>query len=267
MSEFDVPVFAGLSLKMLIQGWALSLPRLAGAFAVVPILPRAVIPGTLNLSVCAGLAMLAAPVVAGQLDDSMGAGLLIALAVKELLLGVMLGFVLAIPFWALEGAGFLIDNQRGESISATLNPFNGHDTSTLGEFLSMALVVFVMISGSFLMLLRVFYDSLHVWPPHQFWPALTATHETFWLSQLDGMMEATLLFAAPVVFAMLLVELGLALISHFAPQLDVFMLAMPLKSAVALVVLALYAVTLFDFVQQELDRLPGSLPVLSRMLE
>jgi len=56
-----------------------------------------------------------------------------------------------------------------------------------------------------------------------------------------------LLLAAPVLIAMLMSELGLALVSRFAPQLQVFFLAMPIKSALALFVLVIYSSTLFDY--------------------
>jgi type III secretion protein T len=52
--------------------------------------------------------------------------------------------------------------------------------------------------------------------------------------------------------AMFLAELSLALVSRFAPQLQVFFLAMPIKSALALLVLILYTGTLFDFIDKPL---------------
>jgi type III secretion protein T len=56
-----------------------------------------------------------------------------------------------------------------------------------------------------------------------------------------------LLLSAPAIIAMFLAELGLALVSRFAPQLQVFFLAMPIKSALALFVLVMYMGTLLDY--------------------
>jgi type III secretion protein T len=55
------------------------------------------------------------------------------------------------------------------------------------------------------------------------------------------------LLAAPVIFSMFLAEAGMALISRFVPQLQVFFLAMPVKSGIALLVFAVYGVVLFDY--------------------
>jgi len=50
-----------------------------------------------------------------------------------------------------------------------------------------------------------------------------------------------------VLLAMFMAELGLALVSRFAPQLQVFFLAMPIKSALGILVLMVYGSTLFDY--------------------
>jgi type III secretion protein T len=60
-------------------------------------------------------------------------------------------------------------------------------------------------------------------------------------------MVLALLLAAPMLLAMFFAELGLALISRFAPQLQVFFLAMPIKSALGLFVMIVYAGTLFNY--------------------
>ena len=82
------------------------------------------------------------------------------------------------------------------------------------------------------------------------------------LDQLSRFMRLVLLFAAPAVVAMFLAELGLALVSRFAPQLQVFFLAMPIKSALALLVLVLYMGTLFDYADETVRGIPGILPFL-----
>jgi len=266
MSELDLPLVMGLSAKSLALGWLTALPRLVAAFALVPIITRSVFPGLLSVSISAGFALVAAPAIAPHLGTDISTGAMLAIALKECVVGLMLGFMLALPFWAVELVGFLIDNQRGESISATLNPIAGHDTSTLGQLFSVAFVVFVLTSGGFSRLLRILYDSYTLWPPLSFWPMLSRANASFWLSSLNSMLETMLMLSAPVVLAMLLVELGLALVSHFAPQLQVFFLAMPLKSALALFVLTVYVVTMFDYLGRQFNGIAALLPRLGALL-
>ena len=61
---------------------------------------------------------------------------------------------------------------------------------------------------------------------------------------------------------MFLSEIGLALVSRFVPQLQVFFLAMPIKSALAMLVLLLYMTTLFDYSFDYIRQLEGVVPFL-----
>ncbi|WP_020408619.1 type III secretion system export apparatus subunit SctT [Hahella ganghwensis] len=160
---------------------------------------------------------------------------------KELALGLALGFVMVMPFWAIESVGFFIDNQRGATMASALNPLSGSQTSPLGILLNQAVVTVFFVSGSFLLMLYALYKSYTLWPVFEFFPSFSVAGPEFFLSQLDTLMRLTVLLGGPVVIVMFLTEFGLALISRFAPQLNVFILAMPLKSAVGIALLGVYA--------------------------
>ena len=55
---------------------------------------------------------------------------------QELLIGLILGILLAWPFWIFHAVGSFIDNQRGATLSSTIDPANGVDTSELSNFFS-----------------------------------------------------------------------------------------------------------------------------------
>ena len=62
--------------------------------------------------------------------------------------------------------------------------------------------------------------------------------------------------------AMFLAEMGLALVSRFVPQLQVFFLAMPIKSALAFLVLVLYFSTILDYSLDLIEQTPATLRLL-----
>jgi type III secretion protein T len=209
------------------------------------------VPRTLQFAIAAALGLLVVPTIpAAELPAGMS---LLALLLKEAILGLMLGYVAAVPFWIMESVGFIIDNQRGASMAATLNPTTGHDTSPLGILFGFAFITYYMAVGGVQVMLGMIYDSYRLWPPLSFWPDFArADWSDLLMSQLNYLLTAAMLLAAPVMVAMFLAELSLALVSRFAPQLQVFFLAMPIKSALALLVLILYTGTLFDFIDKPL---------------
>jgi type III secretion protein T len=113
--------------------------------------------------------------------------------------------------------------------------------------LNQSITVFFFVSGGFLMLMAGVYETYALWPVDQFLPAFPLEDGLYFLKRLDLLMFIGVVMAAPAILAMFLSELGLAMVSRFAPQLQVFFLAMPIKSAIAILVLAIYIPFLFDY--------------------
>jgi type III secretion protein T len=72
---------------------------------------------------------------------------------------------------------------------------------------------------------------------------------------MDKLMRMAVLFSAPVIFVMFLAEIGLGLVSRFVPQLQVFFLAMPIKSALAMFMFSVYTAVLLGYLAKELEAL------------
>ncbi len=256
---------AGLFLdtKAFLLALAYSQPRILAMFIPIPLFNRQLLPGMLRLAIGAGLGVMVAPtlmpaVAAAELSSVQ----VLMLVTKEAFVGFMLGFLVAIPFWAFEAVGFLIDNQRGASIAASLNPLTGNDSSPLGILFNQAFNVFFFISGGFLLMLELLYGSFLLWDVFAWNPTFRAESMPVMIDQLMNLVRVALLLASPVIVAMFLAELGLALMSRFVPQLQVFFLAMPIKSGLAFLVLMVYMATLFDYALDHVRQLGGLLPML-----
>lgn len=249
--------------KAFLLALAYTQPRTLALFIAIPVFNRQLMPGMLRYAVAAAIGMFAAPRLMPlvALADPDGWQILLLIA-KEALVGFTLGFLVAIPFWAFEAIGFFIDNQRGASIAATLNPLTGNDSSPLGILFNQAFIVFFFISGGFALLLDVLYDSFRLWDVFSWHPTLRPESMPLLLDQLARLVRIAVLLSAPAIIAMFLAEVGLALTSRFVPQLDVFFLAMPIKSALAVLVLLLYLPTLFDTAGDYLGELRQVVPFL-----
>ncbi|EEQ05986.1 EscT/YscT/HrcT family type III secretion system export apparatus protein [Yersinia bercovieri] len=154
----------------------------------------------------------------------------------ELLIGVMIGFVAALPFWAIDMAGFLIDTLRGATMSTLFNPSMGMESSIFGVLFTQLLTVLFLISGGFNLVLGALYGS------YDTLPIGSGIHPSsamlpFLQSEWQLMYELCLSFALPAMMVMVLADLSLGLINRSAQQLNVFFLAMPIKSALALLLL------------------------------
>ncbi|HYC37700.1 MAG TPA: type III secretion system export apparatus subunit SctT [Usitatibacter sp.] len=259
------------AVKIHLLALGITLPRMLVIFLLLPIFARQLLPGLLRSSIAAALTIPVAFHMVPAVSEAFHAGTFdtpgyLGLLLKEGIIGLLLGYMLAIPFWAMEGMGFLIDNQRGASIAATVNPLTGHDTSPLGILFNQAFIVFFFASGGFSLFLDVVYGSYKAFPVLEVLPAFGAGLPAAALGMLDSLVRMALLLAAPVMIAMFLAEVGLAFISRFAPQLQVFFLAMPVKSALAMLMLAVYATTLFEYASERIREMGATVPRAHELL-
>ena len=117
---------------------------------------------------------------------------------EELLIGLIVGFCAAIPFWAIDMAGFVIDTMRGASMSTVLNPLMGLQSSVFGMFFTQILGVLFLVSGGFNALLTALYQSYTVLPPES---ALSFNQDllSFISQQWQMMSDMCLSFALPAM--------------------------------------------------------------------
>ncbi|NJN46698.1 MAG: type III secretion system export apparatus subunit SctT [Candidatus Competibacteraceae bacterium] len=249
MNEFE-------ELRHWLLVFTFSLPRILATFTMMPVFSRQVLPGMVRNGVAASLALFIFPVVvvdAPVSDLTLISGL--GVLIKEVFIGLLIGFGVAALFWSIEAAGFFIDNQRGSTMASSLNPLTGSQTSPMGILFVQTLNVIFFVGGGLLVVLGALYTSYQLWPVFSFFPRVEWDAVPYFLGILDWIMALAVLMAAPVIIAMFLAEFALGLISRFAPQLNVFFLAMPIKSAVGIFILVLYAGILIGYYNDELKKL------------
>lgn len=222
--------------------FTLSLPRLMAVFVMLPVLGKKMMGGRLiRNGVVFSLALFISPMVLDStVTLSPGLTLVLITILKETAIGLIIGYCASVPFWIAEATGFLIDNQRGATMASSLNPALETQSSPLGIMLTQGLVTLFFSGGGLLILLGAIYKSYQLWPVTTFYPSFKLAGLDFLANQLGLLVRLTVILGAPIVIAMFLSEFGLALISRFAPQLNVFSLSMPIKSGVASALLILY---------------------------
>ncbi|MCO5966485.1 type III secretion system export apparatus subunit SctT [Sinorhizobium meliloti] len=237
-----VAIFDPSLLHTALVVFALATTRTTGLLLILPILSRGTVTGLARNGVIMALSL---PVMAHAWAtrpadlNIWDLKLILGLGLKELLLGFILGMPIAATIWGVEAAGTFIDNQRGAAMASHLNPMSGNQVSPLGMLLAQLFVTGLFATGGFSALIEVLYRSHDVWPLWGLQPAFGLAFVMGVLQLADVVMLMALVLAGPAIVTMFLGEMGLALISRFAPQLQVFFIAMPVKSALALMLLIL----------------------------
>lgn len=228
----------------------------------VPFLGGGVIPAQLRFALAMGASVFMYPCMASLSCPEWGGALFWLWAggvlLKEILVGMVLAYTVSIIFWVMLSTGFLLDNQRGSSMGQTADPSSGESTSLFGAFLNQTAIYLFFSSGVFLQVLTLLLASYQISPPgfELSQAALTAI-PLFLLEQFSRLMLSIVVFAAPIVLICLLADVSLGIVNRFAPQLNVFFLSMPIKSALGLGMIFLYLGTLLPLITKELFGISG----------
>jgi type III secretion protein T len=159
---------------------------------------------------------------------------------KEVIVGVLMGFLANFIFYVAQCVGSLIDLQRGSSMSMIFDPMAEEQITITGSFFMRLVTTLFFSSGAILLFFSVIYDSYYIWPIQSYFPDFSNLFPKFFLQIMQDFMLEIVAFAGPLIFILFLTEFGLGLVTRFAPQLNVFFLAMPVKSAVSMFFLVLY---------------------------
>ncbi len=159
-------------------------------------------------------------------------------ALKELLMGFILGFLSAIPFYIAQGSGSLIDFMRGSSSLQVTDPFMQTQTSSIGVLFNYILiVVFFQIGGAFVFLDAV-SESFRVLPIDKMIPTgFFNLNLPFWktiMGLLTRIFAISIQLAAPSIVSILMAEMFLGIANRLAPQVQIVFLGMSLKSLLGL---------------------------------
>ena len=236
----------------------LAMARIGAAFAICPALADTMIPGVARRAATFAFAVLALPAIHATMPTGPPDLWLFTLAAfREALIGFLIGFFGSIPFWVAENVGNFIDNQRGATMGEVYSPLSGTQVSTTGIFFTQLVSTIFFVGGAVFLFLGALYKSYAVWPvfaPGTL-PSLAFSPDAPLqvLGTLDSMLQTTVVIAAPVIIVMFLATIGLGLVNRTAPQLNVFFLSMPIKSALGVAMLIIYLPFIMDMLMYTKD--------------
>jgi type III secretion protein T len=178
------------------------------------------------------------------------------LLLRETLLGAVMALAAGKVFWVAQAVGAYVDNLAGYNNVQLMNPSSSEQSTPLADMLlQLCTAVFYAMGG----LLLVFDALVQSW---QWWPVLGnegASGLTWptWQAQdithgMDSLMALVASVASPLLFLFTVVDIALGLLSRSAKSIDTSAVAMPVKAAMALLSLALFASVFLEDIKEGL---------------
>ncbi len=242
--------------------------RMTGFVFFNPVLGRRNIPSQVKV----GLSLLLAVLIYGTavskgtaVDIEAGSFLVFAvLAVKELLIGYLFGFVMQVFDMVMTFAGTVIDFQMGISMAMVYDAQNGGQVALSGNILQMYyLLLFFAVDGH-LALIKILALSGEVVP----YGEVMLSSGAAWL-MLDIFVECVVLamkMAFPLIAFEFIVQVGVGILTKINPQVNLFVLSIQLRLLVGLVLMILLIGPIGEYIGNVITEMLNTLQGVLRVV-
>ncbi len=239
--------------------YVLTSVRLVAWLMVAPPFSSKAVPTLAKTLLALGLAFAVVPGMATS-KVPQDAVTLAAIALQEALIGASMGFVTYLVFAAVQAAGDLIDVFGGFTLAAAFDPLSQNMNSVHGKLFSMLSMMLLFASNAHLLviggLLRSF-DQMPVgtaWQPSSVTEVVTVAFGMFFASAVQ--------IALPLIGVLFLADLGLALLTRVAPQLNAIGIMFPAKIGLTLLMVGMSFAVLPDTMMRLLETLSQAMAAM-----
>jgi len=227
-------------LTQFLPGFMLYFCRIASFFVVAPVFSAKNVPVQFKIGIAFFVTLMAFTIVGNSEPIPMDALYLLSV-IREILVGLVLGFIAYLFFTAVQIAGAFIDIQMGFGIANVIDPMTGASSPVLGNFkYVIATLLFLAFNGHHL-LLKAIMES-YEWIPLSndlFARLYSGQIAQFMVKTFSTVFSLGFQLSAPLIAAFFLTDVGLGLLARVAPQFNIFVIGMPLKVLIGFMLLIL----------------------------
>lgn len=236
---------------------ALCMCRTSGFFLLSPLLGRRGVPNMVKAALCLLMSIIAVQVLPpAQAAIQWGGFMFFTQCAKEVATGWVMGYGVSALLSAILIAGQIMDMQVGFSMARMLDAQAGVQAPVIGVLLNLSAVMLFLMTGGHERLIRMFYFSYEAIPlggavlGPQLWQGLPGLF-----------MEAFSLavgIALPIMLTLLMTEIMMGLLARVVPQINFFVVGLPMKIMVGLLVLLAFIPVFVQMLPNLFDRIDVS---------
>ena len=186
-------------------------------------------------------------------------------ALGELFIGWLIGFVAYATFSAIHFAGKVMDMQVGFAMVNVMDPTSGQQIPLIGSFLYNLAVIVLLATNGHHMILAALVESFRVVP-------IAGMEGNLSLAMLMANFTGTIFLtgmkiAMPITFAILLTNVGLGILSRTMPQMNIFVVGIPMQLMIGITVLSMIIPFYVLFLDVLFNEMYGNISLAIRALQ
>src|SRR5574344_455078 len=215
--------------------------RVGGLFTSAPLFSTYPIPAQVKTWLVALIAFIMFPIVLAKTNFLMPTSSpeLTLILLKEFMIGYIIGFVANLVFMAVDVAANLTSLQMSLSVAQAVNPLSGENSVVMSQAYGyLAAMVFIVLNAHQWLFSAVFASFTKIPVSYSFLIDGQITQQIIYLT--GQLFVLGLGIALPIFSVLLITDVLLGFVAKMMPQMNIFMVAMPLKIYIGLLLTIMF---------------------------
>ena len=184
--------------------------------------------------------------------------------IGEIMIGIIIGLSVKVIFAGIQLAGQLIGYQMGMALANVIDPNTSQQVPIMAQFIQLLALLMLVVTNAHHWFIRALAESYRLVPPFgfQFTNSVMAQIVEFGAN----MFIIAIKIGAPIITALFLTSVAFGLIARTVPQMNVLIVAMPLKIGVGLLFMGFSLPYITSFLRTLVDGLGKNIVLLLRAM-
>lgn len=258
----DIQALIGVNITQFLLGFV----RATGVVLTAPVFQNRSIPPQAKALLCGTLAVVAAPYINSNTEImDYYFWMAVAVLIQELLVGLIIGFMVSLTLYGVQLAGYFFDVPMGFGIVNIVDPSSGTELPLLGQMnFIIASMIFLAINGHHTVI-RTFIKSYAIIKPGMFFLKKEAVG--VFVQAFSAMFYFGFKIGIPIIGAIFLTDVALGIIAKLIPQVNVFVIGLPVKIIVGLCLLTVFLPVYIFLIEKSFANSGDTFKMLQLMLK
>jgi len=212
--------------------------RMIALLVVVPVFSDKSVPEIAKAGLACLVAiiiMVASPPMSVHYDASIiGYGFLV---IKEIIVGLAIGFTIYIIFQIFFFVGQLISMSSGLSMSNMFDPTLGRQVPVLGSLYNYTASTIFLVTNGHHIIFKAIVHSYLIIPIGK--SQISASIIDQFITLLTNYFIISFKIAAPIMVTMFILDFALGILARTAPQMNMFVIGFPVKIMISLIMISI----------------------------
>lgn len=227
--------------------------RIGTAIMIMPGIGNAFVPANIRLYYALAFTFVIFPIVQSKIPNPIPETLqLITMIMMEFIAGLLLGTVMRVLLGAIDIAGMIIATQSSLANAQLFNPAFASQGTVIGSFLTMVATLLLLVTNMHHMMITGIIESYNLLLINQ--TPNMGDIANILVQQVGLSFKIAIQMTAPFLIIVTILNVGMGVMSKLMPQVQVFMLAVPIQVTLSLMTLAVIISTMMLFWLDKFDQ-------------